>query len=116
MTKHRKKDHSNSDHTGYKQTLHQLQIELVKLQNQIIKSNAKILVLLEGRDTAGKDGVIKRITQHLSPRETRVVAPASRLTTIVPLGIFSDTRRTCPPLRKWSCSIAVGTTVPASSG
>ena len=58
----------------YKQTLHRLQIELVKLQSQIIKSNSKILVLLEGRDAAGKDGVIKRIVQHLSPRETRVVA------------------------------------------
>ena len=74
MGKHRKKEQTNSDHASYKQALHQLQIELVKLQNQIIKSNAKILVLFEGRDTAGKDGVIKRIVQHLSPRETRIVA------------------------------------------
>ena len=42
-----------------------LQIELVKLQSHIIKADDKILVLLEGRDSAGKDGVIKRIVQHL---------------------------------------------------
>jgi len=58
----------------YKETLRLLQIELVKLQNTIIKTDAKILVLFEGRDASGKDGTIKRIIQHLSPRETRVVA------------------------------------------
>ncbi|MFA6163093.1 MAG: polyphosphate kinase 2 [Methylobacter sp.] len=58
----------------YKKTLYQLQIELVKLQNHFIKHNDKILVIFEGRDAGGKDGTIKRITQHLSPRETRVVA------------------------------------------
>lgn len=58
----------------YKKTLRQLQIELVNLQKHLIKCNDKILILLEGRDTAGKDGVIKRIVQHLSPRERRVVA------------------------------------------
>jgi polyphosphate kinase len=58
----------------YKERLHSLQIELVKLQRRVIKDGERILVLLEGRDAAGKDGVIKRITQHLSPRETRIVA------------------------------------------
>jgi polyphosphate kinase len=58
----------------YKATLHALQVELVKLQRHFIKCNDKILVLLEGRDAAGKDGTIKRIVQHLGPRETRVVA------------------------------------------
>lgn len=58
----------------YKQDLHQLQVELVKLQRQVIESDDKILVILEGRDAAGKDGAIKRIIQHLSPREIRVVA------------------------------------------
>jgi len=58
----------------YKRQLHALQIELVKLQRHFIRCNDKILVVLEGRDAAGKDGVIKRIVQHLSPRETRVVA------------------------------------------
>jgi polyphosphate kinase len=57
-----------------KEILHQLDIELVKLQKEIISSNLKLLVILEGRDAAGKDGTIKTITMHLSPRETRVVA------------------------------------------
>lgn len=51
-----------------------LQIELVKLQKSLIANGDQILVILEGRDTAGKDGTIKVITEHLSPRETRVVA------------------------------------------
>lgn len=59
---------------AYKESLHKLQIELVKLQRHFIACDDKILVLFEGRDAAGKDGAIKRIVQHLSPRETRVVA------------------------------------------
>ena len=51
-----------------------LQIELVKLQKSLIANGDQILLVLEGRDAAGKDGTIKAITQHLSPRETRVVA------------------------------------------
>jgi polyphosphate kinase len=58
----------------YRKTLQTLQIELVKLQKHFIRCGDKILVLIEGRDAAGKDGVIKRIVRHLSPRETRVVA------------------------------------------
>lgn len=57
-----------------KKILHELYIELVKLQKKIISSNLKLLVILEGRDAAAKDGTIKRIIKHLSPRETRVVA------------------------------------------
>jgi polyphosphate kinase 2 len=58
----------------YKREIHTLQAELVKLQRHFIACDDKILVLVEGRDAAGKDGTIKRIVQHLSPRETRVVA------------------------------------------
>ncbi len=58
----------------YKEDLRELQIELVKLQRHFIGCGDRILVLLEGRDAAGKDGAIKRIVEHLSPRETRVVA------------------------------------------
>jgi len=57
-----------------KKILHELFIELVKLQKEIISSGIKLLVILEGRDAAGKDGTIKRIIKHLSPRETKVVA------------------------------------------
>tara|TARA_R110000772_G_scaffold172797_1_gene284682 strand:+ start:4007 stop:4747 length:741 start_codon:yes stop_codon:yes gene_type:complete len=58
----------------YKKELKNLQIELVKLQKHIIRYNHRILIVIEGRDASGKDGLIKRITEHLSPRETRVVA------------------------------------------
>ena len=60
--------------SSYDSKLRKLQIELVKLQNSLIKNGDQILVILEGRDTAGKDGTIKAITEHLSPRETRIVA------------------------------------------
>ena len=58
----------------YDAQLHILQVELVKLQRHFIGCGDKILILLEGRDAAGKDGSIKRIVEYLSPRETRVVA------------------------------------------
>jgi polyphosphate kinase 2 len=51
-----------------------LQVELVKLQEWVKASGAKVCVLFEGRDTAGKGGVIKRITERTSPRIFRVVA------------------------------------------
>ena len=59
---------------AYQDSLRKLQVELVKLQRHFIKCDDKILIILEGRDASGKDGTIKRIVQHLSPRETRVVA------------------------------------------
>lgn len=58
----------------YKPELRRLQIALVRMQMAAVDSGEKILVLLEGRDAAGKDGMIKRITEFLSPRNTRVVA------------------------------------------
>jgi polyphosphate kinase len=66
---------------GYRRKLRDLQIELVKFQRHLIRRGDRILVLIEGRDAAGKDGSIKHIVEHLSPRETRVVAlpaPTSR--------------------------------------
>jgi polyphosphate kinase 2 len=54
------------------------------VQRHVIKHGHKVLVIFEGRDAAGKDGTIKRIMEHLSPRETRVVAlgkPSDRETT-----------------------------------
>jgi polyphosphate kinase len=65
----------------YRRVLRELQIELVKYQRHLISRRERIVVLLEGRDTAGKDGTIKHIIEHLSPRDTRVVAlsaPSSR--------------------------------------
>ncbi len=61
-------------HRVYESHLVKLQIELVKLQRHVIAGGRRVLVIFEGRDAAGKDGTIKRIVEHLSPRETRVVA------------------------------------------
>ena len=58
----------------YKKDLRHLQVDLVRLQAAAVKSGEKILVVLEGRDAAGKDGTIKRLTEYLSPRNTRAVS------------------------------------------
>ncbi len=68
------KQSSPSPDHGYGKTLEALQIELVKFQKHLIAKGDRILILLEGRDSAGKDGTIKRVIEHLSPRDTRVVA------------------------------------------
>jgi polyphosphate kinase 2 len=58
----------------YEQELLRLQTELVYMQEWIVARGQRLVVLFEGRDTAGKDGVIKRITAFLNPRTCRVVA------------------------------------------
>ncbi|HKJ52532.1 MAG TPA: polyphosphate kinase 2, partial [Gammaproteobacteria bacterium] len=58
----------------YDQELAKLQIELVKLQEWIKEKGLKVVCIFEGRDAAGKGGVIKRITESLNPRICRVVA------------------------------------------
>ncbi len=79
------KNHSRSDENDgqeykkiknkvYEAELARLQVELVKLQEWIKKEGLKVVVLFEGRDAAGKGGVIKRITEPLNPRICRVVA------------------------------------------
>lgn len=68
-------EHSAVSIEEYERELRLLQIELVKLQRHCLCGcGDRILVLFEGRDASGKDGTIKRIVEHLSPRETRVVA------------------------------------------
>lgn len=58
----------------YERTLHELQIELVKLQAWVKESGARVAVVFEGRDAAGKGGTIKRFRENLNPRVARVVA------------------------------------------
>ena len=58
----------------YYKELFRLQVELVKLQDWVQHSRQKVVILFEGRDAAGKGGVIKRITQRLNPRVARVAA------------------------------------------
>jgi polyphosphate kinase 2 len=58
----------------YFRELFRLQTELIKLQDWVVHTGSKLVVIFEGRDAAGKGGVIKRITQRLNPRVCRVVA------------------------------------------
>lgn len=72
---------AHSDATGermprkrYEEELARLQVELVHLQQWVVRQGAKVCIVFEGRDGAGKGGVIKRITERVSPRVFRVVA------------------------------------------
>jgi len=58
----------------YKAQLVDLQAHLVRWQQWAVEKGEKTLIIFEGRDGAGKDGTIKRITEHLAPRNTRVIA------------------------------------------
>jgi polyphosphate kinase 2 len=74
MSKHGKISRGSNGRSRYEDSLRALQIELVKVQKHVIKHGHKVLIIFEGRDASGKDGTIKRFVEHLSPRETRVVA------------------------------------------
>jgi len=65
---------SKMSYEKYVEELEKLEVELVKLQGWIKHKGLKVVVIFEGRDAAGKGGVIKRITRRLSPRVARVVA------------------------------------------
>lgn len=62
------------DRRSYLAALIRLQAELIKLQDWVVHTRAKVVVIFEGRDSAGKGGAIKRITQRLNPRVVRTVA------------------------------------------
>ena len=59
---------------AYEAELEQLQVELVAMQRWVVATGARVLVIFEGRDAAGKGGAIKRVIQRLNPRSARVVA------------------------------------------
>jgi len=67
-------DHGRAERLSYFRALFRLQAELVKLQDWVVATGTKVVIVFEGRDAAGKGGVIKRITQRLNPRVCRVVA------------------------------------------
>lgn len=67
-------DEKASDRKRYFTELLRLQRELIKLQDWVVDKKLKVVVLFEGRDSAGKGGAIKRITQRLNPRVCRVAA------------------------------------------
>jgi polyphosphate kinase len=62
------------DKRGYEKELARLQVELVRLQDWVVHKGLKVVVIFEGRDTAGKGGTIKRITEKTNPRVVRIVA------------------------------------------
>jgi len=99
----------------YERELRALSIELVKLQRDVIASGRKVLVIVEGRDAAGKDGLIKTLTAHLSPRESRIVALGKPTSARTRSGTSSAGSRSSPRPAKSSSSTAAGTTAPASS-
>jgi polyphosphate kinase 2 len=69
-----KKKQKRVDKKKYEKELRRLQTELVSMQQWITASGARVLVIFEGRDAAGKGGAIKRVMQYLNPRTARVVA------------------------------------------
>ncbi len=70
-----KEERAQKREGDYHHALRKLQVELVKLQRHLIRRGERVLLIVEGRDAAGKDGTIKRLTEHMSPRDTRVHAP-----------------------------------------
>jgi polyphosphate kinase 2 (PPK2 family) len=100
----------------FEHQLRTLQVELCHLQAWVQKKGLRVIVVFEGRDAAGKGGVIKRITERVSPRVFRVVAlpaPSDRQKSQLYL---SDTWSTFRRRVRSCCSIAAGTTGRASSG
>jgi polyphosphate kinase 2 len=76
-----KHDSDQAQRAHYFKELFRLQGELVKMHDWVVESGHRLVILCEGRDAAGKGGVIKRITQRLNPRVARVAAlpaPSSR--------------------------------------
>ena len=68
-------DHAKRmDKKRYEHELYRLQAELVKMQAWVSDQRARVMVVFEGRDAAGKGGTIKRVTQYLNPRVAGIVA------------------------------------------
>ncbi|MCU1405387.1 MAG: ppk2 [Glaciihabitans sp.] len=73
-THHHKRKAKRARTKKYEAELTRLQIELVSMQQWVASTGARVVVIFEGRDAAGKGGAIKRIMQYLNPRNARVVA------------------------------------------
>ncbi len=98
----------------YAKALRKLQVELSHLQRWVKEKGMRVIVVLEGRDGAGKGGTIKAITERVSPRVFRVVAlpaPSDREKTQMYMQRYMAH---FPALVKWSSSTGAGTTAPAS--
>jgi len=98
----------------YLDELERLTVELVKLQEWVKAKGLKVVVLFEGRDAAGKGGVIKAITGGLNPRSARIAAlpmPTEKERT---QWYFQRYVVQLPSAGNWSSSTAAGTTARAS--
>ena len=101
------------DRRTYYKNLLRLQVELIKLQDWVQATGAKVLILCEGRDSAGKGGVIKRITQRLNPRVARY---KHRQSVRNHNGIFNAMSRTYRRVVKSFYLIVHGITAQVSNG
>jgi len=105
-----------ADNDIYDNALLRLQAELVSMQQWVRDEQKRVVIVVEGRDAAGKGGVIKRITEHLNPRWCRIAAlpaPSDREKTE---WYFQRYIAHLPAGGRSSCSTAAGTTGPGSSG
>jgi polyphosphate kinase 2 (PPK2 family) len=100
----------------YEREMKRLHGELVAMQEWVKASGAKICIVFEGRDTAGKGGTIKRITERVSPRVFRVVALPAPPTVRSRRCTSSGTSRISQPPARSLSSTAAGTTGRALSG
>ena len=82
------KEYEKLDDNSYRLEKRRLQIELLKLQEDVIKNNRKVCIVFEGRDTAGKSSASKFFTQYLIPKKKRNLILRSKL-------VHASTYRTC---------------------
>ena len=109
--------HEKLNRDRFDEELLRLQRELVIMQEYVRAKGLKMVVIFEGRDAAGKGGVIKRIMERTNPRSCRVVAlPAPTEREKTPVVLPALRARICRPRARSSCSTAPGTTAPGSSG
>jgi polyphosphate kinase 2 (PPK2 family) len=95
--------------------LAELHVEPVHLQEWVKRKGLKVAVVFEGGDGASKGGAIKAITERVSPCVFRVVALPAPTERDERRCTYSATCAICPPAAKSCCSMAAGTTAPASN-
>ena len=100
----------------FEKELAALQVQLTRLQTWVKAKGARVIVVFEGRDTAGKGGVISRITARTSPRVYRHVALPAPSDREGARSSSSATSRNSRLRARSSCSTVPGTTGPGSSG
>ena len=103
------------DKKAYADRLEPLQVELNRMARWLQATGKRLVVVVEGRDTAGKGGVISAIGETLNPRTAGSSRCPGRPSARRRSGTSSAMSRTCRPQARSCCSTAAGTTAPASS-